>query len=77
MTKGVHPKKEIREAIAYAKGLGWTVHPGGSYRWGIIWCPAHEHFVNIKSTPQSPSNHGNQIRRAVDRDHCESKPKEA
>lgn len=77
MTYGVHPKKEVREALKYAKSKNWTVHPGGSYRWGIAWCPAHEHFVNIASTPDSPSNQGNKIRRAVDRDHCEPKPKEA
>lgn len=72
MAKGVHPKKEIREAIAEAKAKGWTVHPGGSYKWGTIWCPAHEHFVHIKSTPQDAGNERNKIRRAVDR--CQHEP---
>jgi hypothetical protein len=75
MTCGVHSKKEVREALDHAKARGWTIHPGGSHRWGIIWCPAHEHFVNIHSTPKNSGNHANQIKRTVDRDHCE-KPKE-
>lgn len=75
MTKGVHPKNEIRQALKFAtKEKGWTLEVGGSYRWGIIWCPAHEHFVTIKSTPQDAGNHANKIRRAID--HCSHKPEE-
>jgi hypothetical protein len=77
MASGRHSKHEVREGLAYAESKGWTIHPGGSHRWGIIWCPAHEHHFTIHSTPKNAGNHKNQIIRAVDRDHCEPKPKEA
>lgn len=69
-----HSKKEVREALAYASDRGWTIHPGGSHRWGIIWCPAHEHHVTISSTPRNAGDHAKDIRRAVDR--CPHKPEE-
>jgi hypothetical protein len=70
MTYGVHPKKEVRDAVGYAKDHGWDPQPGGSHRWGILWCPAHIHFVTVWSTPKDPGNHAKAIRRAVDRcDH--------
>ena len=72
MTYGVHPKKEVREAIAYAKAQGWTLDVGGSHRWGVLWCPAHIHFMNIWSTPTDAGNHAKAIRRAVNR--CDHKP---
>jgi hypothetical protein len=70
MTSGVHPKKEAREAIAYAKGYGWTLKVGGSHRWGIIWCPSGEHHFTISSTPRNAGDHAKDIRRAADRDGC-------
>ena len=72
-----HPNKEINEAVEYAIARGWTLVAAGksAHAWGILRCPAGNregHQKSVYSTPKSPENHADQIRRFVDR--CEHTP---
>jgi len=67
-----HPKKEIEEAIQYAEQQGWKYKSAGksAHTWGRLLCPLHTrdgHQMSIWSTPKSPFNHAEQIRRLVDK----------
>ena len=45
MARGVHPKKEIRQALKELTAAGWTIEiavGGHSHRWGTATCP-HQH----------------------------------
>ncbi len=66
-----HLNKEIEAALKYAREKGWTVitSPKG-HCWGMIRC-AHGRGgcqKSVWSTPKSPENHADAIRRFVD--HC-------
>jgi len=76
MTRPVHPKKEIEEALRYAQANGWTVKVGGAHAWGRLYCPYNDAecrcgdfcIVGIWSTPKNAGNHVRALRRVVD--HC-------
>lgn len=75
MTRPVHPKTEIEQALKYAEHCGWRVEVGGSHAWGRIYCPYNNAdcrcgefcITSIWSTPRSPDNHARAVRRVVDR----------
>ena len=67
-----HPKKEIQAAIEYARNRGWRFVKAGprAHIYGTLYCPHQERDgcrIGVYSTPRSPSNHADQIRRRVDR----------
>jgi len=65
-----HPKKEIEAALEYARNKGWTVIKSSKgHCWGMIRCPHGRGGCqkSIWSTPRSPGNHANAIKRFVDR----------
>lgn len=74
MTRKVHPKKEVEEALSYAEEYGWRVEVGGSHAWGKIYCPHNDKecrcgefcITSISSTPRNAGTHAKQIRRVVD-----------
>ncbi|MES2721278.1 MAG: hypothetical protein V4624_10365 [Pseudomonadota bacterium] len=74
MVLGMHPKKEVDEALYYAKSQGWRVERGGSHAWGKIYCPYNDFdcrcgefcITSVWSTPKSPGNHAKALRRVVD-----------
>jgi len=40
MVRGVHAKKEIEAALAYAERRGWRIQSGGKgHAWGKMYCP--------------------------------------
>jgi hypothetical protein len=69
-----HSKKEVREAIEYAKSKGWRVVEGGSHAWGQMYCPNNDKDcrcgdfcrVSIASTPKNPGNHAKKLKQIVD-----------
>ena len=68
-----HSKKEVAEAIEYAKSKGWRVVEGGSHAWGQMYCPHNDKDCrcgmfcrfSIASTPKNAGNHANKIRQIV------------
>ncbi|MFH5804385.1 hypothetical protein [Alienimonas sp. DA493] len=67
-----HPNKHIREAIEYALSRGWRLEKAGgsSHNWGTLLCGAGSRggcIQRVYSTPRSPENHANDIRKKVDR----------
>jgi hypothetical protein len=61
-----HPKKEVNEALDYADKQGLRVERTlAGHKWGRIRCSCGA-FFSIWSTPQSPHDHGRQVRRWVD-----------
>lgn len=69
-----HPNKEIEDAIKYAEKHGWIYKDSGgsAHSWGQLLCPLHTregHRISIWSTPRCAFNHGQQIRRTVDKCH--------
>lgn len=67
-----HPKKEIHAAIEYALERNWTFTKAGprAHIYGTLYCPEQSREgcrVAVFSTPRSPQNHANQIRKRVDR----------
>jgi hypothetical protein len=75
MTRPVHPKKEIEQALKHAEQCGWRVEVGGSHAWGRIYCPYNSAdcrcgefcIASIWSTPKNPGNHARAVRRVVDK----------
>jgi hypothetical protein len=65
-----HPKKEVEQALRVAETRGWKVQPQPrGHRWGVMRCPAHEHWHPIWSTPKNPGNHAKELGREMQR--CE------
>jgi hypothetical protein len=72
-----HSKKEVREAIEYAKSKGWRIQlsSGSGHAWGQMYCPYNDKdcrcgefcIASIWSTPRSPVSHARQIRKVVDK----------
>lgn len=75
-TRGRHPNKHVEAAISYAEARGWWVEPAGksAHAWGVLYCPHNNpdcrcgEFcrLSVASTPRSPENHANMIRRRID-----------
>lgn len=67
-----HPKKEVADALEYAKEKGMRVHPSRSragHAWGWIYCPEASREgcrIPVWSTPGNPGNHAKGIKAAVD-----------
>jgi hypothetical protein len=74
MSRPVHPKKEIEQALRHAELHGWRVEVGGSHAWGRIYCPYNSAdcrcgefcITSIWSTPKNPCNHARAVKRVVD-----------
>jgi hypothetical protein len=67
----MHPNKHIREAVEYAVQRGWRLIKAGprAHRWGTLLCTHAARggcSIGVYSTPRSPQNHANYIRRMVD-----------
>jgi hypothetical protein len=67
-----HPKKEIQSTIEYALQRGWRFIKAGPHAhiYGKLYCPKTARDgcrINVYSTPRSPTNHANHIRRRIDR----------
>ncbi len=63
-----HPKKEVEDAVAYAKSKLWTWRKQG--HWGRLFCPHGGRDgcqVGVFGTPRDAGNHARQIIRAVNR----------
>ena len=77
MSRGIHPKKEVRKALKELTEAGWTIEVAGgghAHRWGTVTCPYEHpdssggvsscvHYVH--STPRSQGNHAKQLRNAL------------
>ncbi|MFI8719701.1 hypothetical protein ACIGHF_17690 [Stenotrophomonas sp. NPDC077464] len=74
MARPKHPKREVEAALTHAEWMGWRVAVGGSHAWGRIYCPCNDSecrcgefcIVSVWSTPRSPGNHADALRRVVD-----------
>jgi len=76
LRRNKHPNAHIEAALRYAEEKEWRVEPSGksSHAWGRLYCPHNNPdcrcgefcMSSIASTPRSPENHANQIRRRVD-----------
>ena len=75
MVRGVHSKKEVEAALAYAERNGWHVQGGGKgHAWGKIYCPYNDAecrcgefcISSVWSTPKNPGNQAKHLRRIVD-----------
>ncbi|HEU0229919.1 MAG TPA: hypothetical protein VFR20_05060 [Burkholderiaceae bacterium] len=74
MSRPLHPKKEIEEALRYIERQGWRVEVGDSHAWGRVYCPYDDEacrcgefcIVSVWSTPKNPGNHARALRRVVD-----------
>ena len=77
MTRGVHPKKEVRKVLKELRAAGWTIEIASgahSHRWGTATCP-HDHpdgtgrtrrcVHGIRSTPRSQDDHAKRLRDAL------------
>lgn len=81
MAESHHPKKEIREVLAYAQARGWRIERGGSHAWGRMYCPYKDQdcrcgvfcITSIWSTSKSPCNHARALRRVID--NCTARSK--
>lgn len=72
MTRNKHPNKAIEAAIIYAEARGWRYKVTGSsaHAWGRLLCPLNARegcSMSVWSTPKSPENHAEQIKRSVNR----------
>jgi len=72
MARPRHSKKDIEVAVAYAESMGWRFEKASAraHIWGTLLCPLAEREgckFSVLSTPKSPRNHAEHIRRAVDR----------
>jgi hypothetical protein len=63
MVRGVHSKKEIEAALAYAESHGWRIRGGGKgHAWGKMYCPYNDAecrcgefcISSVWSTPKNP-----------------------
>ena len=67
-----HPNKHIRDAVEYALSHGWRLSKPGrsSHLWGRLRCPLADRdgcdAQPVYSTPRSPENHAERIRKRVD-----------
>lgn len=85
MVRAKHPKKEVEEALRYAESQGWRLDKakGNGHAWGRIYCRPNDKgcrggefcVFSIYSTPKSPFNHADRIRRIVD--NCSYRYEEA
>ncbi|MFL6688526.1 hypothetical protein [Paraburkholderia graminis] len=75
MVRGVHAKKEIEAALAYAERRGWRIQSGGKgHAWGKMYCPYKDAecrcgefcISSVWSTPKNADNHAKHLRRVVD-----------
>jgi hypothetical protein len=74
MTRSIHPKKEVEQALKHAEAEGWRLVVGGAHAWGKLYCPykgdecrCGEFCIScVWSTPRSAGNHANALRRVVD-----------
>lgn len=68
-----HSKKEIEEALEYARQKGWRIEKANGHAWGRLYCPYESregcHF-SVWSTPRSAANEAKRIRRLVDKCEC-------
>lgn len=65
-----HPKWPIEEAVQYAESKGWRWELSNGHPWGKLQCGHRERDgckMWVQSTPKSPVNHAEQIKRKVDR----------
>jgi hypothetical protein len=64
MPRARHPKKDVEKALRDLESDGWTITPKASgHRWGKADC-GQGCSLSIWSTPKSPQNHANAVRRA-------------
>ena len=83
MTRPVHPKKEVEEALRHAEAHGWRIDIATGHAWGRIYCPFNDDscrcgefcITSIWSTPRNPGSHARAIRRVVDK--CSVSKREA
>ncbi|MFC0398116.1 hypothetical protein [Paraburkholderia rhizosphaerae] len=74
MSRSVHPKKEIEQALRHAEAHGWRVDVGGAHAWGKLYCPYKDDecrcgefcITCVWRTPRSSGNHANALMRVVD-----------
>ncbi|MFL9868275.1 hypothetical protein PQR67_29195 [Paraburkholderia fungorum] len=75
MVRGVHSKKEVEAALAYAESHGWHVQGAGKgHAWGKMYCPYNDAecrcgefcISSVWSTPKNPGNHAKHLKRIVD-----------
>lgn len=70
MTRGTHPKADVRTALdnASAAGLHVVATPDKhGHSWGYIDCPECDQRFYVNSTPKNTGNHAKQIYRFVRR----------
>ena len=80
MSRPLHAKKEIEDALHYVEARGWKVKCGGSHAWGKIYCPYNNAqcrcgefcITCVWSTAKNPGNHARALRRVVD--NCTQHP---
>ena len=62
-------KKEVREAVEYARGLGYTVidRSGRGHVVALLRCPHGCCQISVNGTPSNPGTHAKQIKSKVDR----------
>lgn len=69
----LHPKQEIRKALADADLEGFEVENTSAHGhgWGYVRCPKCGQRFGVYSPPRSAGNHANQIRRFIRRHNHE------
>jgi hypothetical protein len=71
MARPRHPNKEIEAAVQYAEAHGWTCTLSKrGHAWGRLRCRHHQRGgcqLSVWSTPASPQDHADFLRRNVDR----------
>jgi hypothetical protein len=63
-----HPNKEIEAAVKYAEANGWTCVVPAKHAWGRLLCPRSGRdgcLHSVWSTPRSPENFADYLRRCV------------
>jgi len=76
MSRPVHAKKEVEQALRHAESKGWRIVVGGGHCWGKMYCPFNDAdcrcgercITSVWSTPKNPGNFARQLKRVVD--HC-------
>lgn len=74
MTRNIHPKKEIEDALRHAETKEWRIIVVGSHAWGRMKCTYNNDecrcgefcITSIWSTPKSAGNHAKALKRVVD-----------
>jgi hypothetical protein len=68
MPRARHPKPEVEAALAYAESRGCQIEKisGRGHAWGKVRCRDCP-LIWVWSTPQSPGNHGKDLRHKVDK----------